>query len=207
MNPPNAFQLFGIVATHDGAAGPVSAESELVIFRDLAAVVMPCDYELPGEDELPHYRRVVESVFRQQEILPAPPGVVFRSRDILVQWLELHYFSLLDALVFVEERAMARVTIQSDQQDPEGSVPSGDDGERNMLRDSLRILRRHAAATVGLDGDDESPRTTISFLVQQDRWSLFADLVRRENERLLDHTLELSGPWPPYDFIRMQFSN
>ncbi len=185
----------------------MTAESELVVFRDLAAVVSPCAYESPDENELPHYRRVVESVFRQQEILPAPPGIVFRSRDILVQWLELHYFTLLDALVFVEERAMARVTIQSQSQEPEDSAPSGDEGEKNLLQDSLRILRRHAAATVGLDGEDESPRTKMSFLVKQDRWSLFADLVRTENERLTDYTLELSGPWPPYDFIRMQFSN
>ncbi len=207
MNQSSAFQLFGVVATNGGAGGPVTAESELVVFRDLAAVVATCAYESPDDDELPHYRRVVESVFRQQEILPAPPGVVFRSRDILVQWLELHYFTLLDALVFVEERAMARVTIQSQQQDPESSALPGDEGEKNVLQDSLRILRRHAAATVGLDGEDESPRTKMSFLVQQDRWSLFADLVKRENERLTEYTLELSGPWPPYDFIRMQFSN
>ncbi len=207
MNPPGAFQLFGIVTTNDGATGPVTADSELVVFRDLGAVVKPCAYELPGDDALPNYRRVVESVFRQREILPAPPGVVFRSRDILVQWLELHYFSLLDALVFVEERAMARITIQRQQDGPGGPAPADYDGESKMLQDSLRVLRRHAAAAVGLDGEDDSPRTQISFLIHQDRWSLFADLVRRENERFVDHRLELSGPWPPYDFIRMQFSN
>lgn len=207
MNEPTAFQLFGVVATNGDAAGPMTAGSELVVFRDLAAVVLPREYESPGEDEIPHYRRVVEGIFRQQEILPAPPGVVFRSRDILVQWLELHYFSLLDALVFVEERAMARITIQRQQDGPGGPAPADYDGESKMLQDSLRVLRRHAAAAVGLDGEDDSPRTQISFLIHQDRWSLFADLVRRENERFVDHRLELSGPWPPYDFIRMQFSN
>lgn len=206
MNEPTAFQLFGVVATNGDAAGPMTAGSELVVFRDLAAVVLPREYESPGEDEIPHYRRVVEGIFRQQEILPAPPGVVFRSRDILVQWLELHYFSLLDALVFVEKRSMARITIHRPTEDLEESALPGD-SESGVLQDSLRILRRQAAATVGLGSDDESLQSEISFLVPQDRWSLFADLVRRENERLLDHRLELSGPWPPYDFIRMKFSN
>lgn len=205
MNSTTALQLFGVIATHDGHEGPLSAGTEVVTFRDLGAVVAPCAYEAPGDAGLPHYRRVVESVFRQREILPAPPGVIFRSGDILGQWLELHYFSLLDALVFVEERAMARVTVCRAPHRADGT--SVDEAGNDVLQDAVRVLRRHAAATVGFGGEGHAALTAMSFLVQEDRWQLFTDLVHRESDRLTDHTLELSGPWPPYDFIRMQFSN
>ena len=205
MQPVTALQFFGVVAARYDAEGPLTAGSELVTFRDLGAVVAPCEYELPDDAEARHYRRVVESVFRRQEILPAPPGVVFRSRDVLAQWLELHYFTLLDALVFVEERAMARVTVHRSPHRSVGSL--ADEASNNLLQDSIRVLRRHAAATVAFGGEEPDALTAMSFLVQQDRWELFTDLVREESDRLTDHTLDLSGPWPPYDFIRMQFSN
>lgn len=198
-----ALQLFGVVAAHDGPEAPPTVGSELVTFRDLGAVVARCAYEPPSDEGFSYYRRVVESVFRQREILPAPPGVVFRSRETLTQWLELHYFSLLDALVFVEERAMARVVVHRTLDVSSGTVPDADE----LLQGSIRVLRRHAAATVGLGSDGADGVAAMSFLVPTDRWELFSDLVRRENERLVDLELELSGPWPPYDFIRMQFSN
>lgn len=200
-----ALQLFGIVATRYDPDEPLTGGSELMTFRDVGAVVARCEYEPPADAELQHYRRVVESVFRRQEILPAPPGVVFRSADVLAQWLELHYFSLLDALVFVEERAMARVTVDRSPHRSVGSLAH--EASTNMLQDSIRVLRRHAVATVGFGGDEPEELTGMSFLVQRDRWDLFTELVREESHRLTDHTLELSGPWPPYDFIRMQFSN
>ena len=33
------------------------------------------------------------------------------------------------------------------------------------------------------------------------------DMVAQEDARLADTGLTLSGPWPPYDFVRMQFSS
>lgn len=203
--PLTALQLFGVVAVHDGPDGPAAPGTGLVSFRDLAAVVAPSAYE-PVADELPaDYRRVVECVFRQQEILPAPPGVIFRDRGILMQWLELHYFTLLDALVFVEERAMARVTIQRPAELSGG--PPADEGAELALHDSLRVLRRHSVATVGLGGEPHEPVSAVSFLVMQERWELFEELVRTEDARLEQHSLRVTGPWPPYDFVRMQFTS
>ena len=40
------------------------------------------------------YRRVLEEVQASTAVLPAPPGTVFSTRDSLLRWLELHYFTL-----------------------------------------------------------------------------------------------------------------
>jgi hypothetical protein len=75
-----------------------------------------------------------------------------------------------------------------------------------VLRDVLRVLRRHAVATLPIGGDG-GRMAAASFLVERARWELFAEVVAEESDRLTDHALRLTGPWPPYDFVRMQFTN
>src|SRR4029079_14714016 len=83
---------------------------ELITFRDLEAVVGPSPYtaEPPTGEAIDQFRRVVEGVFTSRSGLPAPVGTVFRSRETLLRWLELHYVALSDALSFVDDRAVAR---------------------------------------------------------------------------------------------------
>ena len=198
--------LYGVTTGH-GHRGPLAGGTELVAFRDVAAVVGPAALAegegAPPDPELRDYRRVVESVFRQQAILPAPPGVVFRSRDVLTQWLELHYFALLDALSFVDDRVEARVDVRRDADLTAGLPPDAEQEE--VLQDALRVLRRHALGIVTVGGDGQGGLVAASFLVERDRWEAFAALVAAESTRLGEGSLALSGPWPPYDFVRMQF--
>ena len=44
-------------------------------------------------------------------MLPAPPGTVFRTRENLARWLELHYFTLTQAIGMVEGHGEARLKI------------------------------------------------------------------------------------------------
>lgn len=196
-------RLYGVTAAH-GHRGNFTADTDVVVFRDLAAIVAPAPYAPVADLGLEDYRRVVESVFRQQALVPAPPGVVFRSRDVLAQWLELHYFTLLDALSFVEDRAVARISVVRDA--GEAVEVTDDDGDA-VLHDALRLLRRHAAATVTLGPEGGGRPTAASFLVERSRWEVFTELVREESGRHDGFAIALTGPWPPYDFIRMQFSN
>lgn len=211
-------QLFAVTAAH-GHRGLFGPGVEVVAFRDLAALVT----EAPGTEAgvgLRVYREVVESVFREQAVLPAPPGVIFRDRGVLAQWMELHYFTLLDALAYVEDRAVARVAVAVADPPPvaapspagSGAMAANGEGEGRreeseaVLRDVLRVLRRHAVATLPIGGDG-GRMAAASFLVERARWELFAEVVAEESDRLTDHALRLTGPWPPYDFVRMQFTN
>jgi hypothetical protein len=78
-----------------------------------------------------------------------------------------------------------------------------------MAAESLRLLRSQAAATVSLpmaDGDDEDGVVArASFLIDTQRWQAFTDTVSAEAKRQTGLDFRVTGPWPPYDFVRMQF--
>ncbi len=152
-------------------------------------------------DAIADYRHVIESAFAEQSILPAPFGTVFKSRDSLMRWMEIHYVSLLEGLGFVHDRASARLRLTPMQPD---SVTEFD----TTVFDSLRFLKRHAVAylTMSADGKaSEVPVADASFLVDREKWNAFSDAVREEQERLKDIAIEQTGPWPAYDFVRLQF--
>ena len=71
----------------------------------------------------------------------------------------------------------------------------------------MRVLRGQAAATISLAVPDNetSVIAQASFLVDLEHWHDFADLVRKEDERQTALDFHLTGPWPPYDFVKMQF--
>jgi hypothetical protein len=78
-----------------------------------------------------------------------------------------------------------------------------------VASDSMRVLRGQATATITLPVSEED--TTVvaqaSFLVDMERWALFSELVAKEDQRHTDLDFRLSGPWPPYDFVRMEFGS
>lgn len=208
-------RLYG-VAAHDPHDAPALPAGVLLLpFRDISAVAAETRHARPavGPQELDAHRAAVAAVFARQAILPAPPGVVFRSPDALVRWMEVHYITLTDALGFVEGRAAARVHVAR-----RGVHAVGANGEGEELavdvdhaaEDVFRVLRRHAVAAVSIrpsSGDDAatSAAATSSFLVERDRWRFFEDVVAEEGRRDPELLFRLTGPWPPYDFVRMEF--
>jgi len=203
-----ALRLYGVAAVESGQAASLVEGTSLVHYRALAAIVEPAHYSAPpmGEDETQRYLSVLEEAFANVAVLPAPPGTVFQSHNTLMRWLELHYFTLTEALAVVEGHAAARVSITTrpGQQD-------GDSGRSlaALAADSLRSLRGQASATVTLpkaDGDDEDGVVArASFLVDSQRWQTFKETVNKEAERHPALAFRVTGPWPPYDFVRMQF--
>ena len=202
-------RLFGVSAL-DGHAdhSPVTGTS-LVTFRDLAAVVaeMPNSRSAESAADLDEHRRVVDGAFSHGAVLPAPPGVAFRSREVLIRWLELHYVTLSDALGFIEGRVGARVHVmRSSESGPLAETAESPGDIAAIAAGSFRVLRRHAVASVPLKVEHETDVVaSAAFLVERERWQVFSDVVKEEDRRLPDLTYEVTGPWPPYDFVRMQF--
>ena len=209
--PPaqHALQLFGIISLDISGTTPMRGVN-IVSFRDLGALVADSPYAAPSAtaQHVAEYRRVIEGVFGRQTIVPAPFGTVFRSRDSLLRWLELHYFTLLEALTFVTDRAMARVSV-SYGQEPDNTMAMAIDADLldTAADESFRLLRRHAIASLVVSNHSGiiMPIARASFLVERDRWEVFNDIVREEQRRLREMRVECTGPWPPYDFVRMQF--
>ena len=200
-------RLYGVAAVESGQATSLAEGTTLVHYRALAAIVEPSPYSVStfGDDETGNYVRVLEESHSHSAVLPAPPGTVFQSQSTLMRWLELHYFTLTEALAVVEGHAAARVSITAhgSQEDDSRKSLAG------LAAESLRLLRSQAAATVSLpttDGDDEDGVVArASFLIDTQRWQAFTDTVSAEAKRQPGLDFRVTGPWPPYDFVRMQF--
>lgn len=208
--PQRALQLFGVISLDvSGTTSPVRGVT-VVAFRDLGALVTETAYVAPSPtaQHVADYRRVVEGAFARQTVVPAPFGSVFRGRDALTRWLELHYFTLIEAVTFVADRAMARVSV-SYGDEPENTTAMAIDADLldTAADESFRLLRRHAVASLVMTNHTGAvaPAARASFLIERDRWDVFSEMVREEQKRLREMRVECTGPWPPYDFVRMQF--
>ncbi len=210
----NGLRLYGVAAFDSAVHQPLAEGTSTIQFRAIAAVVTPSKYArvIVTETELKDYTRILEEVQASTVILPAPPGTVFRSRDNLARWLELHYFTLTQAIGSIEGHGQARLTITKTGGLIDANATSAEIREMNKqlvatAAQSMRVLRGQAAATVSLPvpEDETAIVAHASFLVELERWSVFSDLVRTEDTRHTSLDFHLSGPWPPYDFVRMQF--
>jgi len=191
-----------------GQATSLVEGTSLVHFRALAAIVEPAHYSASplSEEDTQRYLHVLEQAYENVAVLPAPPGTVFQSQNTLLRWLELHYFTLTEALAVIEGHAAARVSITSRPGERDGEA------ERSfaaLAAESLRNLRSQASATVTLpradDDDEDGVVARASFLVDSQRWESFKETVNKEAERQSTLDFRVTGPWPPYDFVRMQF--
>ena len=202
----NSLRLYGVAAVESGQLASLAEGTFLVHYRALAAIVEVSPYTSKPleEDEMAKYLLVLEDAYVHSAVLPAPPGTVFQSHSTLMRWLELHYFTLTEALSVIEGHAAARVSIMAN-----GKIEEPGRSFAALAAESLRLLRGHAAATVTLpkaDGDDEDGVVArASFLVDSQRWQLFKDIVSKEAVRQSALDFRVTGPWPPFDFVRMQF--
>lgn len=198
--------LFGVTFSEAAARAAPLAGTELVVVRELAAIVGPgAAYAAkePTPEQAVALGEVVGEYVKRAAVLPAPVGVVFRSRQAVTRWLELHYVALSDALSFVDDRVVGRVHVWR----------PGDAAERDVGSDlaaaaaeALRELRRSAVATVPLRTEQLTGIVlSAAFLVEQELWKEFVAKVEERGSRDTDLRLELTGPWPPYDFVQMQF--
>src|SRR2546423_2481017 len=210
MGTPSGLKLYGVAAVESAGVESLAAETTLVHYRGLAAIVEAANYAAASktdEAELERYAAGVEEAFRAAPILPAPPGTIFKSRGTLSHWLELHYFTLTDAMNLVEDHVAARVSVSANGKVQE---EKGTKSAKALGADALRLLRGHAAATVMLplteDDATESIVARASFLIGADKWESFQHTVSQESRRQPALDVALTGPWPPYDFVRMQFA-
>jgi hypothetical protein len=190
-----------------GAFSTVLANVTLVTFRDLTAVVSDQKafaLEEPRGEDIEQHRAIVDAFFRHAAVLPAPVGALFKAQDVLTRWMELHYVSLTGALEFVEDRAAARVHIvRADGSDED--LEAGSDLAA-AAAESFRALRRRAVAAVPLRLEQVTGIVLSgSFLVDRDLWKEFLHAVAEQHDAHHLLRFDVTGPWAPYDFVRMQF--
>lgn len=197
-------RLFGVAFARQGDLQRLPKETWVVRFRDLAAIVRHGAYARTPctTDDLVLHRHVIDVAFLHGAVLPAPCGTAFRSEEHVRLWLEQNYIALSEGIHFVAGRCEARLHISPGAAEL-GETPAADPAV--VAAECFRVLRRHAAAAVPVRDDDESVVLSGAFLLQQDRWADFAEQVQELARRHAALHFEQTGPWPPYDFVRLDF--
>jgi hypothetical protein len=201
------------IALADGAHDELAddngdaSDASRIGFRELSAVVSEQPAFASGDptpESIASHRRIVDAAFQRGSVLPAPVGVVFRAPDVLTRWMELHYVSLTSALEYVEDRAVARVHV--DRADGKSDETGLESDLVSQGSQAVRALRRRAVATIPLRGDHKAALPIgAAYLVERDNWKDF--LVGVAEQQDAHHLLRftVTGPWAPYDFVRMVF--
>lgn len=192
--------LYGVVRAGGWRVWRAPGEDAVqrVRYRDLAALVRPAPFELPTLDRevLLVHQRTVEQAMRRDSILPAPAGVVFRGRRPLVRFMEDQYIALDEGLAFVEDHWELRLHV----------MPAGQGEPAPELVDVagqlFAELRRTVRAAIPFP---RSGRRLLSaaFLVDRGSWVHFVERAHDLGGRHPELMVDVTGPWPPYDFVKM----
>jgi hypothetical protein len=137
---------------------------------------------------------------RRCTIVPAPYGIVFRGQDEVVDFLENQHVAFTEALSFLEGAFEMRLHIR----------PSGrrHDLSESMQADRVaefyKALRRRSRAAFPLQVVE--PRIlSAAFLVDRAEWVSFVEHADELDHQYPEFQFDLTGPWPPYDFVKMAF--
>ncbi len=199
-----ALNLFGVTVNDAHSARAAVPGVQLVTVRELAAICAEVEHRaiVPDEDVIMRNAEVVAAYAVTSPVLPAPVGVVFRSEDSVQRWLELHYGALSEAMTFVENRVAGRVHVWRPGKPEEREVGSD---LAAAAAESLRILRRSAVASLPLRAEKLTGIVlSAAFLVDQAMWREFVAEVDAQAKMTPSVRFELTGPFPPYDFVQMQ---
>jgi hypothetical protein len=175
---------------------------EVIGVRDLSALVARSAYHRnePGPSDFERHAGVLDAVTRRHPVAPAPVGTVFKSRDAVVRWMELHYHALHEALTFLDGRIVARVHVVR----REAKVPMAGSDLAAAAADIFKMLRSQAVAMVTLKTEHLTGIVLSgAFLVERERYDAFSSAVTSGAKSHSDLDVQLTGPWPPYDFVRL----
>jgi hypothetical protein len=201
--PAHGWALLGVVrAPADGAGEWDAADPalgvELVRAGDLAALVAPA----PPQGSDGHADHVaarhweVHRALLRADVVPAPVGVVFADQEQVRAFLTESHAGLTGALERVAGRWEFRLHV--DVVDSAFSRDLALDLSTHIYAE----LRRISAAAVTLP-NLRGRVLSAAFLVDRTASSAFQDklaVLARLNSAL---GLDLTGPWPPYDFVTM----
>ena len=196
----SGYYLYGVNRAGAWRTGMSAKEREELLrirYRDLEALVRAVPFALPDVDReaVQEHQRVVWSASKRDTLLPAPAGIVFKGRRAVIRFLQEQYIPLEEGIALVEGHWELRLHLK----------PALPDGRTEAAEAALQVygeLRRFARAAFPFAHEDEHV-LSAAFLVNRSNWLQFMDHAEELGHRYGDLVFDVTGPWPPYDFIRI----
>ncbi len=196
---PTGLYLYGITRARAWRVGSNEVADSIIRlrYRDIEALARPAQYETPALDEaaLHGHQRVLESELRRGTVLPIPFGIVFRGRKQLLRLLQDQYPAFDEGLTFLEGHWELRVHMLAARGKPPDAL--GD-----LAMQLYSELRRSVRAAVPFPRDGDR-LISAAFLVDRTSWLDFMAQADELGKQHPDVTLDITGPWPAYDFVRI----
>lgn len=173
-------------------------EIQRVRYRDLEALVRPCAFELPHNQNegLQQHQKTIEGIMRRTTILPAPFGVIFKGKRPLIRLLQDQYLVFDEGLSLLDGHWELRLHISS------SAVGEVEDALGDEAMDIYTELRRFARAAVPFRSDGNRV-LSAAFLVDRTSWVEFIERIGDFGAHHLALTFDVTGPWPAYDFVKV----
>lgn len=172
--------------------------ARLLLHEDVAALVAPAPPHGADSDALHVTARhwEVHRALLSGDVVPAPCGAVFPGDGEVLAFLEESYTSLRGALARVRGRWEYRLHVTlADPSFPQTRA-------LDLATHIYAELRRLSRSAVPFPHD--APRVlSAAFLVERAASEAFRDRVDQLSALNTALDLDLTGPWPPYDFVSM----
>ena len=194
------FYLYGVTRAGAWRSSLAPKEREQLLrirYRDLEALVRGVPFELPHVDReaVQEHQRVIWSASKRDTVLPAPAGIVFRGRRAVIRFLQEQYIALEEGISLVERHWEIRLHLK----------PTMPEARSEAAEAALHVyseLRRFARAAFPFAHEDDHV-LSAAFLVNRGSWLQFMDHAEELGHRHGELVFDVTGPWPPYDFVRM----
>ena len=194
--------LLGIIPVEPGEgthwdSADARLASRLVPYEDVAALV--CLAPPAGAEADPLHLTArhweVHRALLQGDVVPAPAGVVFADDAEVVAFLTESYATLRGALARVAGRWEFRLHIGV--VDPAFPVARALDLATHIYAELRRLSGSAATIQAG------TSVLSAAFLVDRTASAAFRDRVEALSRLNSALELDLTGPWPAYDFVKM----
>lgn len=196
----NGLYLYGIVRARAfrGRERRREGAVQRVRYRDLEALVRDVPFVLPTDNtrSIDEHQRTVEMVMRRTTILPAPFGIVFKGRRQLIKVMQEQYLVLDEGLSLLDGHWELRLHIGGE------AVGEAEVELSDVAMSIYSELRHYARAAVPFP-KEEKRLVSAAFLVDRTTWVEFIERIEDYNTQHPGLTFDVTGPWPPYDFVRI----
>jgi hypothetical protein len=196
----SGLHLLGVIRGESSELSPEALDAELIRHADLVALVRAVTLPLPAPETdavaVQAHHHTLDVAMRHLSVVPMPWGVVFSGPPEVARFLEHQRGALVEALSLVDDHWEFRLHIDLAESHPEQIVPT------DIATKLYSELRRMARAAVPLPVED-ARRFSAAFLVQRVRSRDFMDRMDELGGLHPLLSLDLTGPWPPYDFVRV----